>query len=405
MNLTTAPAASVPSGSAFPAAPAREPTARDSAPGRVGQWARRRAAKVLPGIALVGLLALVALEIGRVPWLQANGISALTLAIALGMLAGNTLYSRFALVAADGVAFSKQTLLRAGIILYGLRLTFRDIANVGIAGVLIDALVLSSTFALAWWAGTRVFGLDRKTAMLIGAGSSICGAAAVMAAEPVVHGRAEQVTVAVSTVVVFGTLAIFLYPALYHLNAHHPLFAVTPVSYGIFAGSTIHEVAQVVAAGRAVTDAAGNTAVITKMVRVMMLAPFLILLSTYLSRYPETRTDEPVSAGGAPATATAERGHGPSSSKPRIVIPWFALGFVAVAALNSALTLPRPLLMSANSLDTFVLAMAMAALGVTTQVSAIRTAGIKPLGLAALLFGWLIFGGLAINTGVSAVLG
>jgi uncharacterized integral membrane protein (TIGR00698 family) len=344
----------------------------------------------LPGIGLVALLALLALEIGRTPWLQANGISALTLAIALGMLVGNTLYPRLAVAAAGGVAFSKQTLLRAGIILYGLRLTFQDIANVGIAGVIIDALVLSSTFALAWWAGTRVFGLDRNTALLIGAGSSICGAAAVMAAEPVVGGRAAQVTVAVSTVVVFGTLAIFLYPALYHLNAHYRLLDITPVRYGIFAGSTIHEVAQVVAAGRAVTDAAANTAVITKMVRVMMLAPFLILLSTYLSR------DSAHAADTHPERA-------PGAAR-RIVIPWFALGFVVVAALNSALVVPHVLLTSAITLDTFLLAMAMAALGVTTQVSAIRTAGIKPLGLAALLFGWLICGGLAINTAVSAVL-
>lgn len=352
--------------------------------------------RALPGIGLVGLLALLALEIGRAPWLQANGISALTLAIALGMLVGNTVYPRLAVAAAGGVAFSKQTLLRAGIILFGLRLTFQDIANVGIAGVIIDALVLSSTFALAWWAGTRVFGLDRKTALLIGAGSSICGAAAVMAAEPVVRGRAEQVTVAVSTVVVFGTLAIFLYPALYHLNAHYLLLTVTPARYGIFAGSTIHEVAQVVAAGRAVTDAAANTAVITKMVRVMMLAPFLIMLSTYLSRHPEPAAGEGVERAPEQPLESAAK---------RRVIPWFALGFVAVAAVNSALVLPHLLVTSAISLDTFLLAMAMAALGVTTHVSAIRTAGIKPLGLAALLFGWLIFGGLAINMGVSAVLG
>jgi uncharacterized integral membrane protein (TIGR00698 family) len=379
MNFPTAPVASLPSGAKAPAAVAR----------------------VLPGIGLVGFLALLALEIGRAPWLQANGISALTLAIALGMLVGNTVYPRLAVAAAGGVAFSKQTLLRAGIILYGLRLTFRDIAGVGIAGVIIDALVLGSTFALAWWAGTRIFGLDRKTALLIGAGSSICGAAAVMAAEPVVRGHAEQVTVAVSTVVVFGTLAIFLYPALYHLNAHYELLTVTPVRYGIFAGSTIHEVAQVVAAGRAVTDAAANTAVITKMVRVMMLAPFLILLSTYLSRHPERHPEPAAGEGAEPAPEQPVE----SASKRRIVIPWFALGFVAVAAVNSALVLPHLLVMSAISLDTFLLAMAMAALGVTTHVSAIRTAGIKPLGLAALLFSWLIFGGLAINTGVAAMLG
>src|SRR6267143_1658412 len=128
----------------------------------------------LPGIALVGALAAGAIALGNIGWFESTGVSALTLAIALGMIAGNTLYPRIAHLGAGGVTFSKQTLLRLGIILYGLRLTFQDIATVGIRGVTIDFLVLSSTFALSWWMGTRLFGLDRKTAMLIGAGSSIC---------------------------------------------------------------------------------------------------------------------------------------------------------------------------------------------------------------------------------------
>jgi len=130
--------------------------------------------------------------------------------------------STIAAVCAPGVTFSKQILLRAGIVLFGLRLTFQDIANVGLPRVVIDALILSSTFGLSWWAGTRLLGIDRRTAMLIGAGSSICGAAAIMATEPVVRGGADQVTVAMSTVVVFGTLAIFLYPALYEVKDKKP---------------------------------------------------------------------------------------------------------------------------------------------------------------------------------------
>ncbi|HEY4210282.1 MAG TPA: YeiH family protein [Steroidobacteraceae bacterium] len=340
----------------------------------------------LPGSLLVLVLASLAIALGSAPWLQADGISALTLAIVLGMAVGNSVYPPIAAACAPGVTFSKQSLLRLGIILYGLRLTFQDVADVGLAGVIIDALVLSSTFLLSWWAGTRWFGLDRRTAMLIGAGSSICGAAAVMAAEPVVRGRAEQVTVAVSTVVVFGTLAIFLYPALYHFNQHHRLLAMDPAQYGVFAGSTVHEVAQVVAAGRAITDQAGNTAVITKMVRVMMLAPFLILLSAYLSRHRDP-------SGSVDAPEAQRSGH--------VVIPWFALGFVAVTVLNSVVTLPHWLRGSLINLDSFLLAMAMAALGVTTHVSALRAAGIKPLGLAALLFAWLIGGGMAINAGIT----
>lgn len=345
--------------------------------------------KFLPGLALISVLALLAILLGQTEWSQKSGISALTLAIVLGMIVGNTVYRYVSTASTHGVTFSKQTLLRVGIIFYGLRLTFQDVAHVGLAGVVIDSLVLTSTFALSWWAGTRFFGLDRQMAMLIGAGSSICGAAAVMAAEPVVRGRAEQVAVAVSTVVVFGTLAIFLYPALYELNARHHFLSMNATAYGIFAGSTIHEVAQVLAAGRAITDGAADTAVITKMVRVMMLAPFLICLSAYLSRHPEA--------------AEARLANGTSTR--RVVIPWFALWFVAVVVLNSLIALPHDLKARAIDLDTFLLAMAMAALGVSTQISAVRIAGIKPLALAAMLFGWLIFGGFAINAAVSALFG
>ena len=327
--------------------------------------------RFLPGLLLAGLLAFLAQEIAAVGWLQAHGISVLTLAIVLGIATGNTLYPYVSASSAKGIAFSKQYLLRAGIVLYGLRLTFADIAHVGVGGVIIDAVVLSSTFAIACWAGVRLFKLDRTTAMLIGAGSSICGAAAVMATEPVVDARCEQVAIAVATVVVFGTVGMFLYPVMFDLAARH-FASVSQSAYGIYAGSTIHEVAQVVAAGRAVSESAANTAVITKMVRVMMLAPFLMALSACLCR-------------------------GVSSTKKRIVIPWFAVGFVGVAAFNSFDLLPHAVVATAVSIDTVLLAMAMAALGLTTHVSAIRTAGLKPLGLAAFLFGWLLMGGFLIN--------
>ena len=341
----------------------------------------------LPGMLLTGALAYLAIALAHDSWLQAQGISALTLAILLGIVVGNTLYPYLAPSSATGVTFSKLQLLRLGIILYGLRVTFQDIGHVGLAGVAIDACVLCSTFALSWFVGSRVLGMDRTTVLLIGAGSSICGAAAVLATEPVVRGRTEQVTVAVATVVVFGTLSIFLYPLFYELNQRYQLISMTPEAYGIFAGSTIHEVAQVLAAGRAVGEAAANTAVITKMVRVMMLGPFLIALSAYLSR---------TGVGTHPVSHGIKRSHrGP------IAIPWFALWFIAVSGLNSMAWLNPTLVHAAIDLDTVVLAMAMAALGLTTHVSAIRQAGIRPLALAALLFLWLVFGGLAINLGLA----
>ena len=342
--------------------------------------------RLLPGLAISAALAAAGMTLGRIGWLQAHGFSALTLAIVLGILVGNTVYWRFAATCGGGVSFSKQSLLRLGVVLYGLRLTVQDIGHVGFAGVATDALVLSSTFALACYIGIKWLGLDRNTAMLIGAGSSICGAAAVMASEPVVRARAEQVTVAVATVVVFGTFAIFLYPALFELNQHWALIPGGAEGFGIYAGSTIHEVAQVVAAARSVGPHAADTAVIAKMVRVMMLAPFLIMLSAGLARHDARQ------AGGG----QAGDGHA-ALPKAKLAVPWFAFAFVAVVLFNSLRLLPASAVALTNELDTVLLAMAMAALGLATHISSIRKAGIKPLLLALILFVWLVVGGALIN--------
>lgn len=226
----------------------------------------------VPGLALSAVVTGVALWGGSIPAVAGAGFSALTLAILLGMVVGNTVYPHIWKSCDGGVIFAKQHLLRLGIILYGFRLTFSQIADVGVSGIAIDVLTLSSTFLLACFIGQKIFGLDKQTSWLIGAGSSICGAAAVLATEPVVKAEASKVTVAVATVVIFGTLAIFLYPAMYPLVAHW----FSPETYGIYIGSTMHEVAQVVAAGHAINPEAENAAVIAKMLRVMMLAPFLI---------------------------------------------------------------------------------------------------------------------------------
>ena len=331
----------------------------------------------VPGLLLAAAVAATATAAARLGWLQADGISALTLAIAIGLVAGNLLPAAALDASADGLDLARQRLLRAGIVLYGLRLTFQDIGHVGLAGVAIDATVLCSTFALACGLGTRVFGLDRGTAILIGAGSSICGAAAVMATAPVVRGRPEQVAVAVATVVGFGSAAIFLYPALFHV------LGLAPEAYGLWAGSTIHEVAQVVAAGHAIGDTAADTAVIEKLVRVMMLAPFLVVLSAWFAR-----------SGARDA----------SRPRPPIAIPWFALGFVACAGLRSLDVVPAAAIAAANTVDIALLAIAMAALGLTTRLSAMKAAGLAPLGLGAALFAWLVVGGGAINWGLGTLL-
>nr|WP_144898158.1 YeiH family putative sulfate export transporter [Luteimonas cucumeris] len=326
---------------------------------------------------LVSALAAAATALAGLPMLQGWGLSALTLAILLGIAAGNTLFPAIAGRTAAGVDFAKGTLLRIGIVLYGFRVTFQEIAGVGIAGLAIDVAIVTCVFGLAVYLGTRVFKLDRETSMLIGAGSAICGAAAVMATEPVVRAQAHKVSVAVATVVVFGTLGMFVYPWLY------PYLELSEHAFGIFAGSTIHEVAQVVVAGRAVGETAASAAVIEKMLRVMLLAPFLLLLSARLSRDSGTVT----------------------ATNAKIVIPWFAVLFVAVSGFHSLQVLPAAWVDAIVRIDTVLLAMAMAALGLRTQASAIRQAGAKPLLLAATLFVFLMVGGYVLNVGVAALIG
>lgn len=362
------------------------------APRRLSAPSLRDRLRLLPGLALSAVLAAVAIRLGATGWLPAHGMTALTVAIVLGILLGNTVYPFFAASSSAGVTFSKQTLLRAGVILYGLRLTLHDIGQVGMSGVLIDAMLLGSTFALALFLGTRLFGLDRTTSMLIGAGNAICGAAAVMATEPLLRARSEQVTVAISTVVVFGTVAIFVYPALYELNQHWQLLPAGSRAFGIYAGSTIHEVAQVFAAARSISVETADTAVITKMVRVMMLAPFLIGMSAWLARQDARQEAQWLEAQRPGGTDGHQAGH------RRLTIPWFAFAFIGMVVFNSLAVLPHAVVGAAIDLDTFLLAMAMGALGLTTHLSAIRRAGIKPLLLGGLLFIWLVGGGAVINS-------
>lgn len=329
-----------------------------------------------PGLILVLAIALAGIGLSNIPWAKTTGLSALTLAIVLGIALGNTAFPAVAPRTGTGVDYAKGMLLRAGIVLYGFRVTFQDVMGVGLAGVVIDVIVVAGVFCAATWIGTRVLKLDRDTAMLIGAGSAICGAAAVLAAEPVIRAPAHKVSVAVATVVVFGTLGMFLYPWMY------PYLGLEAHAYGVYAGSTIHEVAQVVVAGRAVSEQAGAAAVIEKMLRVMLLAPLLLVLGAWLRRGRK----------GAARDATP------------LTIPWFAILFVVVAGFNSLHLLSKPVVDTLLMLDTLLLAMAMAALGLRTHWGSIKQAGAKPLLLAWILWVLLIGGGYLLNRAAMALL-
>ncbi len=337
----------------------------------------------LNGILFVALFTIAAIQISQVSFIKALAISPLIIGIVIGMFYANTLRTHIPKEWVPGIVFSSKQLLRFAIILYGFRITFQQIAEVGLAGLTVSTVMLTTTFVLGWWLGVKFFGLDRDTAVLTASGSSVCGAAAVLATEPVLNAEPYKSAVAVGTVVLFGTIAMFTYPALYKSGILH----MDPSTYGIYVGGTVHEVAQVVAAGGAVNEMAMNNAVIVKMTRVMMIAPLLIVLGILVSR-------------GATAVA--------GEKKFKITIPWFAVWFIVMAGINSFLiNIPaiQPVIHGINELDTFLLTMAMTALGMETSVEKFKQAGAKPVALAAVLAVWLMVGGYFVTKWAVALFG
>ncbi len=318
---------------------------------------------IIQGLGLAALLSAISMML--VQRLDTS-ISPLIFAILLGLVLGNVLPGLAGSKWQPGLAFCKKRLLRIGVAFYGINITLQHIAAVGVGALLVDAVMLLSTLALAYWLGRRWLGLDTPTSLLVGAGSAICGAAAILATEPVVRAKSQQTAVAVGTVVIFGTVAMFAYPLLY------PLIGFSPEAMGIYTGATIHEVAQVVAAGSAMGNDVAQTAVITKLTRVMMLAPVLLVLGSWLSR-----------RSGVQAVRAPQ--------------PWFAYGFIAVVVFNSLVQLPPVWVGTIQQLDSWALTMAMAALGLGTHIGALRSVGWKPLLLAAILFLHLVMTGLIVT--------
>ena len=334
----------------------------------------------------ISFLALMLVE--QFVWLKNSGLSLLTVAILLGIAVGNLPFCPALSEFSSGIQFVKQRILRTGIILYGLRLTFQDIGHVGFLGASIDLAICISTFSLAVYFGVKHLKLDKETAILIGAGSAICGAAAILATEPVVNAKNEKVAVAIATVVLFGTISIFSYPFLYQIGHHYFSTIDFPSQFGIYIGSTIHEVAQVLAAANSVGSNTADIAVIAKMMRVMMLIPFLLALSVFYNFLDKRKLA--ISNSDAAGNNLGLSNLGSS-------IPWFAFLFVMVIALNSLGLFPRDSIQHLVEIDNFMLATAMAALGLSTKLSEIKDAGLKPLFLAFILFLWLVFGGAFIN--------
>lgn len=325
---------------------------------------------------LVSLGAAAAILISRWPWIASAGISPLVIGIGLGMVFAHTGRAHLPEQCNPGIVFAAKTLLRVAIVLYGFRLTFQDITEVGVVAFLVSCIMMASTFVLGAWTGLRWFGLDRDTALLSSAGSAVCGAAAVVAVESVLKSEPYKAAVAIGTVVCFGTLAMVVLPTLHNVQ----WVDLPPHAWGVYIGSTVHEVAQVIAVGHALGEQAANDAIIVKMTRVMLLVPALFVLAWWMGRIRRADVNSP--GGRAP-------------------VPWFALGFLVVTGVNSLHILPPAVVAIALQVDTFLLTMAMVALGMETQYEKVKQAGAAPIYHGLFLFIWLVGMGYVITAWVS----
>ena len=303
----------------------------------------------VPGLFLTATIAAAAFGLRNLSGITA--LSPLIVAIVLGIAFHNTVGTPAAFK--PGVVFSMRRVLRFAIILLGLQLSLSQVVEVGGAGLAIIASTLAATFLFTVWLGCRL-GVDRKLAELIAAGTSICGASAVVATNTVTRASDEDVAYAVACVTVFGSASMLLYPVL------EGLLQLTPHAFGLWAGASVHEIAQVVAAAFQNDVDSGNFAMIAKLSRVMLLAPMILALSCFSAGKPQTDRVE-------------------GSKRRSVPVPWFVLGFVAMMLLNSLNVIPYPEKAWLVQTTTFLLTVALAAMGLETDVGKLRAKGGKPL--------------------------
>ena len=317
-----------------------------------------------PGV----LVAAVAVAIGFGVHAYASGLSALTVSLVIGVLLGNS-----GLLPSNtdaGLKFAARHLLRAGIVLLGLQLSLREVAHLGGKGFLAVIAVVAITFF-----GTQLFAhwlqVSPGLGLLTATGYSICGVSAVSAMTGAVDGDEEDATYAIALVTLFGSVSIFVLPIIGHL------FDMGNVRFGLWAGSAVHDVAQVVATSTAYSTESLKGAVIVKLTRVMLLAP-LVAMYAYNHRRASAKQDQ-------------------HSHEQRVSpLPMFIILFLAMVCVRTTDVLSADVLSWSKNIEKVLLALALVGLGASVKFSKLRILGARPLLLGVL--SWLLVMGTSLAT-------
>lgn len=306
---------------------------------------------ILPGLLLTLLMAGVAIGLGRIIGLET--LNPLLIAVLLGI--GWRQWGAVPVAYRPGIKFAMKRVLRLAVILLGLRLSLADVMAVGPWGLGLVMVSTLSTFYLTCWLGQRL-GINPRLTQLIAAGTSICGASAVVATNTVVEGSEEDMTYAIATITGFGTLAMLTYPLI------GSLLQLSPQAFGIWCGASVHEVAQVIATGFQKGAISGELATITKLSRVLLIVPIIVSLGWQTSRTNRQK-------------------------RASVPVPWFVLFFGLLVIVNSLNWIAEPLKAVVLSSNQWLLCMSLVAMGLETNLSNLSQLGVKPIYLAWL--SWL----------------
>lgn len=324
------------------------------------QFTRTGIGAVLPGLLAVVLIALAARVLHALIGVAA--LSPLLLAMVIGMALRNLwgIAPQFA----PGISFTLRRVLRAAVVLLGLQVSVAGIIEIG--GGVIAAVIatLALTFLFTRAVG-RWMGVGSELSTLIAAGTSICGASAVMGANTVLRARDEDVAYAIACVSLFGAVGMVLLPII------GGALMLSDGVQGLWIGASLHEVAQAVGGGFSISPEAGQAAMIAKLTRVLMLAPVILLIGHFIA----------AKGGGAGAKAP---------------LPWFAFGFIALAVVNPHLGLSDDLRAHFAALCSGFMAMALAALGLEADLKRLWLKGLRPLALGALSTLFVTLAGLGL---------
>lgn len=319
---------------------------------------------IIRGILLTIVIAILSKMLAVYPYLSIMGT------MVLAILIGIAWRSIFEVPKSlnPGIDFTAKKILRYGIILMGARLDFSKILESGYRVILLDILVITFAVTVIYTLG-KLFKVPEKLALLVGIGSGVCGAAAIAAIAPIIDADEDETTISIAIIAILGTIFTILYTLLFSI------FHITPYIYGIFSGSTLHELGHVIAAATKGGNTSLDIAIIVKLGRVALLVPVAIVINIIFRNNIHKNTNI-----------------------KKITVPWFIIGFLAFSLINTFNILPKVTINIIIQISIFLLTMAMAALGLNVHINSIKTIGLKILAIGIMgSIALSIFGFIFVN--------